>query len=73
MRTIDLRGELGAIDVPALVGAGDAPPPNPPAALEGGGDGVSDLRVEWYAGARHSVWRDAPESLALVRDFVAAR
>jgi pimeloyl-ACP methyl ester carboxylesterase len=73
MRTIDLRGELGAIDAPALVVAGDADPQYPRASIEEVVDGLSDVRVEWYAGARHSVWRDAPESLALVRDFVAAR
>lgn len=72
MRTIDLRGELGAIEAPALVVAGDVDPQYPRASIEEVVDGLQDVRVEWYPGARHSVWRDAPESLALIRDFVAA-
>jgi proline iminopeptidase len=73
MRTIDLRGQLGAIEAPALVVAGDIDPQYPRASIEEVVDGLQDVRVQWYPGARHSVWRDAPESLALIRDFVAAQ
>jgi pimeloyl-ACP methyl ester carboxylesterase len=72
MRTIDLRDELGAIDAPALVVAGDADPQYPRTSIQEVVDGLRDVRVEWYPGARHSVWRDAPRSLELIRDFVVA-
>ena len=34
-------------------------------------DGLRDVCVEHYPGARHSVFRDAPESLAAMAEFVA--
>jgi pimeloyl-ACP methyl ester carboxylesterase len=71
MRTIDLRDDLGAIAAPTLVVAGDCDPQYPRASIEEVVDGLRDVRVEWYSGARHSVWRDAPESLQAIREFVA--
>jgi proline iminopeptidase len=73
MHTLDLRDALGAVEAPALVVAGDADPQYPRASIEEVVDGLRDVRVEWYRGARHSVWRDAPESLELICDFVAAQ
>ena len=72
MRTLDLRDELAAIEAPALVVAGDADPQYPRASIEEVVDGLRDVRVEWYPGARHSVWRDAPASLDLIRDYATA-
>lgn len=73
MRTIDLRGDLAAVTSPTLVVAGDCDPQYPRASIEEVVDGLRDVRVEWYAGARHSVWRDAPASLDLIRAFVTAQ
>jgi proline iminopeptidase len=72
MRTIDVRDELGAVRCPALVIAGDADPQYPRASIEEVVDGLRNVHVEWYAGARHSVWRDAPVSLDAISAFVAA-
>jgi proline iminopeptidase len=71
MRTIDLRGDLAAITAPTFVVAGDSDPQYPRASIEEVVDGLRDVRVEWFPGARHSVWRDAPASLGLIREFVA--
>jgi pimeloyl-ACP methyl ester carboxylesterase len=72
MRTLDLRDELASIQAPALVVAGDADPQYPRASIEEVVGGLRDVRAEWYPGARHSVWRDAPASLELIREFVTA-
>jgi pimeloyl-ACP methyl ester carboxylesterase len=72
MRTLDLRDELPAIEAPALVVAGDCDPQYPRASIEEVAEGLRDARVVWYPGARHSVWRDAPQCLDVIRDFVAA-
>jgi pimeloyl-ACP methyl ester carboxylesterase len=72
MRTIDLREDLAAITVPTLVVAGDSDPQYPRASIEEVVDGLREAHVEWFPGARHSVWRDAPQSLTMTREFVAA-
>jgi pimeloyl-ACP methyl ester carboxylesterase len=73
MRTIDLRDDLPAIEAPTLIVAGDSDPQNPRSAVEEVVAGLRDARTVWFRGARHSVWRDAPDSLTVIRDFVAAR
>jgi proline iminopeptidase len=72
MRKLDLRGELDAIEAPALVIAGDADPQYPRTAIEEVVAGLRNVRVEWYPGARHSVFRDARECLPLINEFVVA-
>jgi proline iminopeptidase len=71
MNTIDLRPGLGSIEAPTLVLAGSHDPQYPPASITEVIDGLRDVCVEHYPGARHSVFRDAPESLAAVAEFVA--
>jgi proline iminopeptidase len=71
-RTLDLRDSLPAIDAPTLVVAGTDDPQYPEASIQEVVDGLRDPRVEWYEGARHSVFRDAPESIDVIREFVAA-
>jgi pimeloyl-ACP methyl ester carboxylesterase len=72
MRKLDLRDDLRSIEAPALVVAGDADPQYPRTAIEEVVDGLRDVRVEWFPGARHSVFRDARECLPLINDFVVA-
>jgi pimeloyl-ACP methyl ester carboxylesterase len=71
MRTIDLRPDLGAITAPTLVLAGTDDPQYPLASIEEVIEGLGDVHVERYPGARHSVFRDAPQCLEAVRRFVA--
>jgi pimeloyl-ACP methyl ester carboxylesterase len=71
MATLDLRPELGSIEAPALVLAGSDDPQYPPDSIAEVIEGLPDVRVEHYPGARHSVFRDAPESLDAVVEFVA--
>ena len=71
-RTFDLRDELGRIRVPTLVLAGDD---DPSATIEGTRELVEALpprlvRFEHYADARHGVFRDAPEAVDVVREFL---
>jgi proline iminopeptidase len=70
-RTIDLRPGLGSITAPTLVVAGTNDPQAPPASIQEVVDGLPAVQVEWYPGARHSVFRDAPECLDMIREFVA--
>jgi proline iminopeptidase len=70
-RTLDLRDELGAVDAPTLVIAGTDDPQYPRASIEEVVEGLRDPTVEWYEGARHSVFRDAPVCLDVIREFVA--
>lgn len=71
MATLDLRPGIGAIDAPTLVLAASDDPQYPPASIQEVVDGLRDVRVEHYPGARHSIFRDAPESLDVVAEFVA--
>ena len=71
MRTIDLRPELGRITVPTLVLAGTDDPQYPLASIEEVIEGLGEVDVQRYPGARHSVFRDAPQCLEAVRRFVA--
>jgi pimeloyl-ACP methyl ester carboxylesterase len=71
-RLLDLRGELASVRVPTLVLAGEDDPLMTIAAAE---EVVASLPTELvefhrFAHARHAVIRDAPESLALLCDFV---
>jgi proline iminopeptidase len=72
MRTLDLRDDLAAIDTPTLVVAGDCDPQYPRVSIEEVVDGLPRVRAHWYEGARHSVWRDAPECISVVYEFVAS-
>jgi pimeloyl-ACP methyl ester carboxylesterase len=71
MKKLDLRGDLAAIRAPTLIVAGEADPQYPRASIEEVVDGLGDVRVEWYPGARHSVFRDAPDCLRVINEFVA--
>jgi len=71
MKTLDLRPGLGAIEAPTLVLAASHDPQYPPASIAEVIDGLPDVCVEHYPGARHSVFRDAPESMAAIAEFVA--
>jgi len=71
MRTLDLRPGLAAILAPSLVLAGSDDPQYPAESIAEVAEGLHDARVEHFPGARHSVFRDAPESMDLVARFVA--
>jgi proline iminopeptidase len=71
MRTLDLRPDLGRITAPTMVLAGTDDPQYPLASIDEVIDGLGDAQVERYPGARHSVFRDAPQCLEAVRRFVA--
>jgi pimeloyl-ACP methyl ester carboxylesterase len=68
---IDLRPELPSVRAPVLVLAGDADPQYPSASIDEVIEGLPDVRAARYPHARHSVFRDAPDSFAVIRDFVA--
>jgi|SRR5581483_3559010 len=69
-RSLDLTPELGAIAAPTLIVAGTSDPQYPTASIDEVVAGIPHARVRWYQGARHSVFRDAPQSMAMIRDFV---
>lgn len=69
-RTLDLTPELSSITAPSLVVAGTDDPQYPTASIEEVVDALPNVRAHWYPGARHSVFRDAPESMQVVKDFV---
>jgi len=71
MKTLDLRPGLGSIEAPTLVLAASHDPQYPPASIAEVIDGLRDVCVEHYPGARHSVFRDAPESMAAIAEFMA--
>ena len=71
MRTLDLRPALDAVRAPTLVLAGSDDPQYPSLSIAEVVDGLRDVHVEHYPGARHSVFRDAPESMDTVAEFVA--
>jgi pimeloyl-ACP methyl ester carboxylesterase len=70
MRALDLRPGLASITAPALVLAGTDDPQYPLTSIEEVIEGIPDVRVARFPGARHSVFRDAPASLETVRGFV---
>jgi len=70
--SLDLRPGLGDVSAPVLVIAGTDDPQYPLASIEEVVAALPDVRVERYAGARHSPFRDAPQSLGEIREFVTA-
>ncbi len=71
-KSIDLREEAGAIVCPVLVIAGEEDPSYP---VTGAEELVASLpaelvRFERFANAGHGVFRDAPQAIAVVREFV---
>jgi proline iminopeptidase len=70
MRTLDLRPELPSVSAPALVVAGGRDPQSPQASIDEVVAGLPDARVARYDNARHSVFRDAPECMAEIAEFV---
>ena len=70
MRTLDLRPELASVTAPTLVLAGTDDPQYPLTSIEEVIEGIPGARVARFAGARHSVFRDAPASLETVRGFI---
>ena len=73
MQTFDVRDQLGAIESPTLVCAGELDPISGPAAAREIADAVPDARLEVLAGAGHFPWMDVPETYwPLVNGFVAS-
>ena len=70
MRTLDLRPELASVTAPTLVLAGTDDPQYPLTSIEEVIEGIPGARVARFAGARHSVFRDARASLETVRGFI---
>ena len=73
-RTFDLRDEVRDLDCPTLVLAGED---DPTTTLSGARELVSAMppgivRFEIFDRAGHGVFRDRPEAIELVRDFVSA-
>jgi pimeloyl-ACP methyl ester carboxylesterase len=68
---IDLRPGLASIAAPTLVVAGTQDPQYPREAIDEVVQSLQAVEVAWYEGARHSVFRDAPDSIDVVRRFVA--
>lgn len=72
-RSADMSDELARFDWPTLVLAGEADAQNPLTSILEAVDALPDelAEVRRYPEARHSPMRDAPESLAVLREFVA--
>jgi pimeloyl-ACP methyl ester carboxylesterase len=71
MRSLDLRPELGRIRVPALVLAGEDDPQHTVIGAEEVVAGLPSVAgFHRYANARHAVFRDAPEALDDLRQFL---
>jgi pimeloyl-ACP methyl ester carboxylesterase len=72
-RSADMTKELARFDCPTLVLAGEADAQNPLTSILEAVDALPDelVEVRRYPEARHSPMREAPESLAAVREFVA--
>jgi proline iminopeptidase len=73
-RSFDLRDEVRDLDCPTLVLAGED---DPTTTLSGARELVSAMpaelvRFEVFEHAGHGVFRDRPEAIELVRDFVSA-
>jgi proline iminopeptidase len=73
-RTFDLRDEVADLDCPVLVVAGED---DPTTTLSGARELVAAMppelvRFEVFENAGHGVFRDRPEAIELVRDFVLA-
>ena len=68
--TLDLRVGLDRVTTDTLIVGGTADPQYPVASIEEVAAGIPHAHVRWFEGARHAVYRDAPESIALVKDFV---
>jgi proline iminopeptidase len=73
-RTLDLRPEVARLDCPTLVIAGED---DPTTTLAGARELVaampeSIVRFESFANAGHGIFRDRPEAVELVRQFVLA-
>ena len=68
--SLDLRDELARISAETLIVAGTDDPQYPVASIEEVVEGIPHASVRWYQGARHAVYRDAPESIRMVKDFV---
>jgi pimeloyl-ACP methyl ester carboxylesterase len=70
-RTFDLRGDLGAIDAPTLVLAGEDDAWSPLTSVQEVVDHLPEgTRFRVFPGARHSVFRDAPAALDELRLFL---
>lgn len=73
MQTFDVRDQLGAIESPTLVCAGDLDPITGPAAAREIADGIPGARLEILDGAGHFPWMDVPDRYwSLLTEFVAA-
>lgn len=72
-RTFDLRPELARIACPTLVLGGEDDPATPIEDLEDIAAALPAhlVRFERFAGAGHTVWRDAPAAFDLMREFIA--
>ena len=73
MQTFDVRGQLGAIESPTLVCAGELDPITGPAAARKIADGIAGARLEILERAGHFAWMDVPEAYwPLITGFVAS-
>ena len=71
--TFDWLADLGRIQCPTLILAGEVDPITPVADHEDLAAGIRGSRLEVFADAGHGVFRDRPaEALDLVREFVLA-
>jgi proline iminopeptidase len=71
-RTFDLRPGLARIACPALVLGGEDDPATPIEDLEDIAAALPSglVRFERFAGAGHTVWRDAPAAFDVMREFI---
>ncbi len=70
-RTVDLREQLGAIEAPALVLAGEDDAWAPLDSVREVVEGLSaETRFRSFPGARHSVFRDAPDAYDELERFL---
>jgi pimeloyl-ACP methyl ester carboxylesterase len=68
---LDLRPALESVRASTLVVAGTEDAQYPRESIEEVIEGLPAVEVAWFEGARHSVFRDAPESIDVVKAYVA--
>ena len=71
-QTFDLRGELGKVERPVLLMAGEDDPVTPVEGMRLIASGIGDLcRLEVFDDCGHGVWRDQPDAaFAAMRRFI---
>jgi pimeloyl-ACP methyl ester carboxylesterase len=70
-RRVDLRPRLADVVTPAFVVAGADDAYSPAASVQEVVDGLPNARYRRYEGGRHSLFRESPQAIADVKEYIA--